>query len=60
MPVVLCDAEDGMCGYYAEDHHAMGASSVDGVPCTPVPQGWSVTPDSEHLCPRHANGGEPS
>ena len=57
MPVVMCDADDAMCGEWVADHYEMGASAVDGVRCTPVPPGWQLTDDDEHLCPRHAGGG---
>lgn len=52
-PVVMCDAED-VCATWVVDYYTMGATTVNGVPCTPVPQGWTLTADGDHLCPEHS------
>lgn len=53
--IVMCDAEEGMCGTWELDYYEQGASAVGGVRITenaPAP-GWSSDRLTD-LCPEHA------
>ena len=54
-PIIICDADDGLCGFWDVDHYEATASTVNGVRITSDQRspGWRNS-DDEDLCPRHA------
>lgn len=54
-PVIMCDADDGMCGAWDVDAYAETVSSIDGHPVTAAERvpGWTSTKDDEDYCPEH-------
>lgn len=56
LPMIECDAEDGLCGARDDDYYEQDVSAVDGVRITraePAP-GWRVI-NGQDYCPDHAN-----
>lgn len=55
VPIISCDADDGMCGTWTVDYYEQLVESVNGIRVTPTPIGWSGKPGTdEHLCPEHS------